>query len=55
MENRIVNLTLTVKQAEEAIEYWLTNAILKNSQKVKEVTYVHRDETFTIAFQEQEI
>jgi len=54
MEHRLVNATITVKQAEEAIEYWLKNCVLQTSHHIKEVTFNARDEKFTIVFQQQD-
>ena len=55
MEHRLVNATITVKQAEEAIEYWLKNCVLQPFHQVKEVTFDIRNEKFTIVFQQDEI
>jgi hypothetical protein len=48
INNRLpVKMNITIASANEAIEYWLTHAVLKSHVKVEKVTFTEADH-FTI-------
>ena len=51
--HRPVEMTLTIGQIEEAVEYWLTNVVLKPSVTVKDVTFAqHPQALFKVTFKD---
>lgn len=58
MEEKEINkiptaMTMTLASAREAIEYWLTNVVLRSDVKIKDVVFSRQDH-FRITFEREE-
>ena len=44
----MTEISITIKEANEAIEYWLNNAVLKDSVGVKDIEWLAQNYRFRI-------
>jgi hypothetical protein len=54
-EKRTTELRICVKQATEAVEYYLNNHLLRETVSVVSVEFVNKDDQFKIIIKEKEV